>query len=317
MAAAPAGADVHHQSGVAGAARPLHGYGADVPQVRWPGGARIAVSFILNWEEGSEPSYAAGDGENAQGLSETPVTLPAGVRDLAIESVYEYGARAGIWRLQRLFDAEDIPLTLFATAVALELHPEVAAWVRTRGHEPAGHGYRWDRMYLLDPVEERANIRRTVRSITETTGSRPLGWYSRYSPSPMTRSILVDEGFTYDSDAYNDDLPYPTTVDGRDHLVVPYSLTYNDGRYTTAFGHPDPGSFLEQCRRGFDYLWEEGGTAPRMMSIGFHPRLIGQANRASALRDLIHHMKAKGDVWFARRVDIADHWRREVLGSGG
>lgn len=299
---------VASQVGVAGAARDLWGYGRHRPAVAWPGGARVAVSFVLNWEEGSEPSFAAGDGRNAQGLSEAPVTLPEGVRDLAIESVYEYGSRAGVWRLQRLFDATEVPLTLFSTAVALELHPEVAAWVRERGHEAAGHGHRWISVWQLDEAEERAQIRQTVTSIERTTGTRPLGWYSRYTPSPRTRSLLVDEGFLYDSDAYNDDLPYATQVDGRPHLVVPYSLTYNDGRYTTPWGHPDPGSFLDQCRRGFDYLWEEGATHPAMLSIGFHPRLIGQAARAGALRDLIEHMKAAGGVWFARRIDIARWW---------
>jgi peptidoglycan/xylan/chitin deacetylase (PgdA/CDA1 family) len=299
---------VDDQRGVAGAARDLHGYGRSGPVVRWPDGARVAVSFVLNWEEGSEPSYAAGDAENAAGLSEAPATLPAGVRDLAVESVYEYGARAGIWRLQRLFDAEDIPLTLFTTAAALELHPQVAAWVRERGHEPAGHGYRWVKMWQLDLDAERAQIRDSVASIERTTGTRPYGWYSRYTPSERTRSMLVDEGFLYDSDAYNDDLPYFTRVDGRRHLVVPYSLTYNDGRYTTPWGHPDPTSFFDQCRRGFDQLWAEGETHPKMLSIGFHPRLIGQAARTHALAELIAHMRARGGVWFTRRLDIANWW---------
>lgn len=308
--------DVHDQVGVAGARRDLWGYGREVPHARWPGGARIAVNFVLNWEEGSEPSFAAGDGENPLGMSEAPVSLPDGVRDLAIESVYEYGSRAGIWRLQRLFDAEEIPVTLFATGVAMTLHPEVAAWVRERGHDVAGHGDRWVRMWGLDEEEERQEIAKAVANIEAATGSRPLGWYSRYAPSERTRSLLVDAGFLYDSDAYNDDLPYITEVDGREHLVVPYSLTYNDGRYTTTYGHPDPGSFLEQCRRGFDYLWEEGAERPRMMSIGFHPRLIGQAARAHALRELIHHMKECGDVWFARRSDIAHHWMDVVRSAG-
>lgn len=297
--------------------RDLIGYGADAPAVGWPDGARVAVSFVMNWEEGSETSFWAGDGRNTIGMSETPGHTPADVRDLAIESVYEYGSRAGIWRLQRLFDAYEIPLTFFTTAWTIERYEDVTAWIRERGHEPAGHGLRWERMWEFSREEEHERLQECVRIITEHVGVRPLGWYSRYSASVHTRELLVQEGFTYDSDSYADDLPYFTQVSGRRHLVVPYSLATNDGRFTTSPGYPDPTSFLDHLVRTFDYLWDEGGDVPRMMSIGLHPRLAGQPSRAHALRQFIDHAGSKGEVWFAKRIDIADWWLANHGNDGG
>jgi peptidoglycan/xylan/chitin deacetylase (PgdA/CDA1 family) len=296
-------------SAIAGPARDLIGYGAEVPVVRWPNGARVAVSIILNWEEGSELSFFNGDAKNPQGLLENPASTGPDIRDLGAESVFEYGSRVGIWRLARLVDQYDIPLTLFTTAMALQRHSEFADYVRERKHEPAGHGFRWDRMWEFTRDQEREQIRMAVETIEKACGQRPLGWYSRYSPSVNTRELLVEEGgFVYDSDAYNDDLPYYTQVSGKKHLIVPYTLTLNDGRFASSPGYVDPAGFLDHLKRAFDELWREGETTPKMMSIGLHARLIGQPARMSALREFIDYAQAKGQVWFARRIDIANVW---------
>lgn len=294
---------------VPGPRRDYVGYGRDVPRVAWPEGARVALSLVVNYEEGSEYAYPAGDGFSEGGMGELAWSMQPGVRDLAVESVYEYGSRAGIWRLQRLFDALRVPITVYACAVALERNPEVGAWIREAGHETCGHGWRWEQAWRLSREEEKARIVAAVRSIERTVGARPVGWASRYNPSVHTRALLQEiGGFVYDSDAYNDDLPYYTMVNGARWLVVPYSLAYNDARFVIPVGHPDPESFLAQARRALDYLWEEGATHPRMMTVGLHPRHIGQAARASALRDFIAYAQDKGSVWFARRVDIANWW---------
>lgn len=291
-------------------ARDFVGYGRHPPRVGWPGGARVALSLVLNYEEGSERSFWAGDGKN-EGLGEVPRAVDPAQRDFATESVYEYGSRAGVHRLLRLFDQCGVRCTLFAAAMALEINPEVAAWAAEAGHEVCGHGYRWSEDWTVPREEEADRIRRAVASITRTVGQRPVGWYNRWMPSRNTRALLVAEGgFLYDSNAYNDDLPYYVTVSGRPHLVVPYSLTYNDSRYTYGqLGNPE--DFLASCRRGLDYLWEEGADVPRMMSVGLHARLSGQADRASGVRDLIAHAQAKGGVWIATRADIAAWWRAQ------
>jgi len=293
---------------VPGPKRDLIGYGRHGPRVRWPNGARVCVSICMNYEEGSERSKAAGD-ERPEGQGELDYIMEAQYRDLAVESVYEYGSRAGIWRLQRLFDRYRIPVTFFAAAVALERNPDVAAWIREAGHEPCSHGWRWDEVWRLSREEEKARIHAAVESIRRTCGERPVGWYCRYNPSPHTRELLVEEGgFLYDSDAYNDDLPYRVEVKGRHHLVIPYTLTYNDFRFIWGQGYGSPSDFTDYLRHALDYLWEEGETHPRMMSIGLHPRWTGQAARASALRDFIAYALEKGGVWFARRVDVATWW---------
>ena len=294
---------------VAGPKRDYVGYGRHVPRVRWPDEARIAVSFVLNYEEGSEYSLPAGDGKNEAALSELAYYLAPEYRDLALESVYEYGSRAGVWRLQRLFDSYRIPITFFAAAVALERNPEVGAWLQEAGHEPCSHGWRWEEVWTLSREEEKAHIEAAIASIAETCGARPQGWYCRYGPSVRTRELLLEVGgFVYDSDVYNDDLPYYMKVNGTDHLIVPYTFTYNDGRFVVPQGYGSPQDFVDTVTRGFDYLWEEGESHPRMMSIGLHPRLIGQAGRTSALKAIIDHMTAKDKVWFARRIDIANWW---------
>jgi peptidoglycan/xylan/chitin deacetylase (PgdA/CDA1 family) len=285
--------------------RDLVGYGRRPPVVRWPGDARVAVSLVLNYEEGSERTLPE-DGAN-ESLGE--VNRDVGpYRDLATESVYEYGSRAGVYRLLRLFDRFDVRCTLFAAAVALERNPDVCAWVREAGHEPCAHGWRWAEEWLLTREEEADRIRLAVESIERSCGERPVGWYSRWMPSEHTRELLVEEGgFLYDSNAYNDDLPYYVTVAGEQHLVVPYTLTTNDLRFVNGtLGGPD--DFFDYCRRALDYLWDEGEECPRMMSIGLHPRWTGQPARASALAEFLEYARAKGDVWFPRRRDIAAWW---------
>ncbi|MFJ2543993.1 polysaccharide deacetylase family protein [Microbacterium sp. NPDC087589] len=292
------------ESSSAGPERDLVGYGRHAPRAIWPNGAKIAVNIVVNYEEGSEYSYAMGDGENDI-LGDSSYSFPADIRDLAQESMYEYGSRVGVWRLLRLFAEFGVPATFFGCAVAFEQNPEVATTARELGHDLLGHGWRWEEHWRLSRDEERERIARAVRSFEQTWGAAPDGWYCRYGASVNTRELVVEHGgFLYDSDAYNDDLPYYVDVAGASQLVVPYSLTYNDVQ-----GSKTPGDFRDYLIRGFDELWLEGQRgAPKMMSVGLHPRLIGQAGRTSALREFIEHAQARGDVWFARRGDIARWW---------
>lgn len=288
--------------------RDFAGYGRDVPRVTWPDGARLALNIVVNYEEGSERSFDNGDGAN-EGLGEVVRAVDPAYRDLATESVYEYGSRAGVFRVLRLLDEYRVPTTFFAAAVALERNPDVCAWIRRAGHEVCGHGYRWSEDWTVDRTEEGRRIAAAVESITRTCGARPVGWYNRWMPSVHTRELLVEEGgFAYDANAYNDDLPYWVRVHDRPHLVVPYTLTYNDQRYLTGLS---PTGFVDYCRRGIDELAREGATHPRMMSIGLHPRWTGQAGRASALREILAHARDRGDVWLARRDDIARCWAEQ------
>jgi len=295
---------------IPGPKRDFVGYGRRPPRVVWPEGARLVVSLCINHEEGSEYSKPAGDGRN-EGLAELNRAFGPEYRDLAAESVYEYGSRAGVFRLMRLFDEYGIETTWFAAAVALERNPEVCEWIRETGRvEVCSHGWRWSEHWLLSREEEAERIRWAVESFQRTCGQRPVGWYCRYGPSVNTRELLVEEGgFLYDSDAYNDDLPYFSEVNGKRHLVIPYSFTYNDGRYVLAQGFGGPSDFFDLCRRGLDELRLEGQRGfPRMMSIGLHPRWAGQAGRASALRELIEYALGKGDVLFTTRKRIAEWW---------
>lgn len=292
---------------VPGPRREHLGYGRNAPKVHWPEGARVALSFCLNWEEGSEYSQAYGDGKN-EGLAEIPYVMDQQYRDLSAESVYEYGSRAGIWRIQRLFDEYDVKCTFFGAAVAFERAPEVSAWLREAGHEPCSHGYRWEEHWLLSRDEERDHIRSAIEVIEKATGERPQGWYCRYGASVNTRELLVEEGgFVYDSDAYNDDLPYFTEVKGKEHLVLPYTLTNNDGAFPLG-NAANANDFFNLLKSAYDYLWDEGATHPKMMSVGLHSRWIGQPARAVALRDFVDYVHEKGDTWVARRIDIANHW---------
>jgi allantoinase len=222
--------------------------------------------------------------------------------------MYEYGSRAGFWRLLDIFDEQDVKATFFACAVALERNPAAARAIRARGHDVLCHGYRWEDVSLLTRDQEREHMRLAIESIARTTGERPLGWYCRYGPSVHTRDLVVEEGgFLYDSDAYNDDLPYWVQHGGRRHLVIPYSLAANDGKFARgAFGSPR--EFEEYLRYDFDRLYHEGLHRPRMMSVGLHMRLAGTPGRAHAVARFIEYARSFPNVWFARRVDIARHW---------
>jgi allantoinase len=293
-----------------GPQRDFVGYGSRPPRVTWPNEAKLALNITVNFEEGAEYSLPEGDGRN-EGLAEFQMpSLPPEYRDLASESVYEYGSRAGNWRLLRLFDEYGIDVTYFAAAVALERSPEVGEWLRERNHDICSHGWRWEEHWKLDREQERERIRAAVESIERSSGQRPLGWYCRYSASVNTRELLVEEGgFLYDSDAYNDDLPYFTEVGGTRHLVIPYGFLYNDGRYVLGQGFGSPGDFFETCRRGADELCREGEAGyPKLMSVGLHPRWAGQAGRASALREFIEYALGRGDIWIATRSEIARWW---------
>jgi peptidoglycan/xylan/chitin deacetylase (PgdA/CDA1 family) len=287
--------------------RDLIGYGREVPKVRWPGEARVAVSLVMAYEEGSEYSWAAGDGRS-EALAEIAYPKHPAGRDFSTESVFQYGSRAGIWRLARLLDELDIKCTFFGCAVAYELNPAVGRYIQEAGHESACHGWRWEDVFALSREEELEHLRAAVASMEQTCGERPRGWVSRTLRSPHTRELLAEVGgFVYDSDAFDDDLPYFVENRGERHLVVPYTMVHNDTRFVTGT-YGDPTAFLDHCRRAFDYLWEEGATHPRMMSIGLHPRWVGQPARASALREFLLYALEKGDVWFARRIDIAHWW---------
>ncbi|HVV58607.1 MAG TPA: polysaccharide deacetylase family protein [Gaiellaceae bacterium] len=286
-----------------GPPRELVGYGEHPPRVEWEGGARVAVQIVVNYEEGSEKSFAMGDGVNDI-LYELPWAIE-GQRDLAVETMYEYGSRAGIWRLFRVFGAAGIPVTVFGAAVALERNPDVARKIVERGDEVVGHGYRWSNHFEMTRDDEREAIRLAVESIERTTGSRPLGWYCR-EMSVNTRELVVEEGgFLYDSDTYNDDLPYWTSVHGKAHLVVPYTLVVNDVRYVVGTGYGSPDHFFETAKACFDRLRHDGDDVSRMMSIGLHPRITGNPARSDGLARFIDYAQSTGDAWFAKRIDIA------------
>ncbi|WP_270933654.1 allantoinase PuuE [Falsiroseomonas oryzae] len=289
--------------------RDFIGYGANPPDPCWPGGAHVAVNFVLNYEEGSEPSVQDGEGFSETNLSEAHGRnqIPRG-RDLAAESLFEFGSRVGAWRVLRIFEQRGLPMTIFACALALERNPEMAEAVRESGHDVCSHGWRWVKHFELDEAEEREHIARAVQSLKRTLGRRPDGWYCRYGPSVNTRRLVVEHGgFLYDSDYYGDELPFWTTVEGQPHLVVPYTQTVNDSKYFAGVANSD--QWFAFCRDHFDLLWEEGAAdRPTMMSIGLHPRITGQPARALGLIRLLDHMQAKGKVWFARRAEIARHW---------
>jgi peptidoglycan/xylan/chitin deacetylase (PgdA/CDA1 family) len=294
---------------VPGPRRDYVGYGARPPAVRWPNGAMLALNLVVNFEEGSEYSQPAGDGRN-EGGSELPGWgMESSYRDLFAESVFEYGSRVGIWRLLRLFEEYGVQSTIFAAAVALERNPEVGQWIQRVGHDVCSHGWRWTEQWLLSRDEERAQMAAAVESITRTCGAPPSGWYCRYSASVNTRELVAEHGdpLVYDSDAYNDDLPYFTEVTSARRLVVPYdSLPYNDARYVAGM---TPADYADLCKRGIDEYRREGLAGyPKMMTMGLHPRWSGQANRASAIREVIEYAQSLGDVWIARRIDIARWW---------
>ena len=288
--------------------RDFIGYGKTLPKVEWPNKARVAISLVVNYEEGSEFSYGFGD-DRQESYKEYPKELPEGVRDLGNESAYEYGSRAGFWRIMRILERYGAPATFYCCAAALERNPEAAHAIVEAGHEVCSHGYRWEEPYGLSEAEERESITKAVESLRRTTGVRPEGWYSRYSPSLHTRGLLAAEGgFVYDSDSYADDLPYYVQVEGKPFLVLPYSLEVNDVRFWTtgAYAHAD--DFFTYMKDSLDVLYEEGAQNPRMMSVGFHLRISGRPGRSKAMQRFLEYAKGLGDVWIARRIDIARWW---------
>ena len=291
-------------------ARDLIGYGRNPPHPRWRNDARVAVQFVMNYEEGSEYSIPDGDGFTETGLTESVSPVPRGTRDLAAESVYEFGSRVGFWRIMDLFAERALPLTIFGCALALERNPQAARAIVEAGHDVCCHGWRWFKHWELTEDEERDHIRMAVTSLQKTVGTRPLGWYCRYGPSVNTRRLVVEEGgFLYDSDAYNDELPYWVKVDGRSHLVVPYTNDVNDTKFTTPVSSFATGDdFFTYLKDTFEVLYREGRTRPKMMSVGLHMRLTGRPGRAAGLARFLDFLAQREAVWVCRRLDIARHW---------
>ncbi|MBI3966423.1 MAG: polysaccharide deacetylase family protein [Chloroflexi bacterium] len=288
-----------------GPERNFIGYGPTPPKIEWPNGARICVSVVINYEEGAE--YSLLDGTRRESAGEVASPVPVHLRDLNMESMFEYGSRAGVWRLLRLLDRYEIPCTFFGSALALERNPHVAKAIAQRGDEPCGHGYRWEEYHDMPREQERERIRMTVESIQKSVGERPLGWFPRYGPSINSRELLAEAGFLYDNLAFNDDLPYYVTVNGKPWPVVPYSLELNDGRFFRG-GLYSIESFEQYLRDGFDCLYAEGAETPKMMTVGLHCRIAGTPARSMALERFLAHAKSHPGVWFARRLDIARYW---------
>ena len=294
--------------------RDLAGHGRHPPQAQWPGRARVALQFVLNFEEGGENSVLHGDAGSEQFLSEmfNPPAYPA--RHLSMESIYEYGSRVGVWRILREFERRGLPLTVFGVAMALQRCPEVTAALVELGHEIACHGWRWIHYQGLDESTERAHLQRGMRIIEQLTGQAPLGWYTGRD-SPNTRRLLADHGgLTYDSDYYGDDLPFWLQVRKTDgalapHLVLPYTLDCNDMRFALPQGFSHGDELFQYLRDAFDVHYAEGDQNPAMMSIGMHCRLLGRPGRMRALQRFLDHVQAHDRVWVTRRIDIARHWQ--------
>jgi len=293
--------------------RDLVGYGASPPQARWPGDARIALQFVLNYEEGGENNVLHGDPGSEQFLSELIGAQSYPARHMSMESVYEYGSRAGVWRLLREFEARGLPLTIFAVAMALQRHPELATELVRLKHEIACHGLRWIHYQDVDEAVEREHMQQALAIITELTGTTPLGWYTGRD-SPNTRRLVVEQGgLLYDSDYYGDDLPLWQQVETsngeiKPHLVVPYTLDCNDMRFATAQGFNSGEQFYDYLRDSFDVLYAEGEHSPKMMSVGLHCRLVGRPGRFRALQRFLDYVQSQEKVWICRRIDIARHW---------
>jgi putative urate catabolism protein len=295
--------------------RDLHGYGRPPPHAEWPDQARVAVQFVLNFEEGGENNVLHGDPGSEQFLSEmfNPAAFPD--RHLSMESIYEYGSRVGVWRILREFERRGLPLTVFGVGMALERCPEVAAAFKELGHEIACHGWRWISYQNVDEATEREHMARGMAAIEDLTGERPLGWYTGRD-SPHTRRLVADYGgFEYDSDYYGDDLPFWLRVrksDGTEapQLVVPYTLDCNDMRFALPQGFSHGAPFLSYLRDAFDVHYAEGADQPSMMSIGLHCRLLGRPGRFRALQRFLDYIEQHDRVWVARRIDIARHWKR-------
>lgn len=295
--------------------RDLVGYGRHPPFADWPGRAKIAVQFVLNYEEGGENNVLHGDAGSEQFLSEIVGAASYPARHMSMESIYEYGSRVGVWRILREFERRGLPLTVFGVAMALQRNPEATAAFVELGHEIASHGWRWIHYQDMDPALERAHLERAVQLHARLTGSAPLGWYTGRD-SPNTRRLVVEHGgFAYDADYYGDDLPFWTQVETssgerKPHLVVPYTLDANDMRFATPQGFNTATHLFEYLRDSFDALYAEGEEAPKMLSIGMHCRLLGRPGRIVGLQRFLDHIARHDRVWVCRRIDIANHWRQ-------
>ena len=289
-------------------ARDLVGYGANPPDPRWPHGARVAVQFVINYEEGAETTILNGDVGSESFLSEMVGAASHPDRAMAMESLYEYGSRAGFWRLHRIFAQRKVPVTVFGVAKALELNPEAVAAMQAADWEIASHGLRWIDYQTVPEDEERAHIAEAVALHKALTGARPLGWYQGRTSPNTARLVSEEGGFVYDADSYADDLPYWDRKHGTPQLIVPYSLDANDMKIVSYNGFAEGEQFFRYLRDTFDQLREEGG---RMMSVGLHGRIAGRPGRARAVARFIDHVTSSGEAWIARRIDIARHWMEE------
>ncbi len=287
--------------------RDLRGYHGHPPAADWPGDARVAVQFVVNYEEGGESCVLHGDAASEAFLSDIVGAVPVqGQRHMNMESLYEYGARAGFWRLHRLFTEREFPVTVFGVAMAMDRNPEAVAAMQEADWEIASHGYRWIDYQSIDEETERAHLARAIALHTEITGERPTGWYlGRCSPNSH-RLVAEDGGFRYNADCYADDLPYWDYSYSEPQLMVPYTLDANDMRFATAQGFNSGQQFFDYLKDTFDVLYAEGS---KMMSVGLHCRLAGRPGRTAALARFVDYVAGHDDVWVARRIDIADHWR--------
>jgi putative urate catabolism protein len=290
--------------------RDLVGYADRPPHPRWPGQARLAVNFVLNYEEGGERSVLHGDTESETRLSDLFPGIPRrGARDLNAESAYEYGARVGFWRLLGVFAARQVPFTVYAVGMALERNPRAAEAMAAQGCDVVDHGWRWIDYHGVDEATEREHIRLSVETIQRLTGTRPLGWYVG-TPSANTRRLVVEEGgFLYDSDAYNDELPYWNHDHGRPHLIIPHTLDDNDTRLARGLGWGQAEDFYLSLRDNFDALYREGAETPKLITVAVHCRLVGKPGRAAAFARFIDHVLRHDRVWICRRIEVAEHWR--------
>ncbi len=291
--------------------RDFVGYGGNPPDPQWPGDARIAISFVLNYEEGGENTVLNGDAGSETYLHETPGgAARIGQRDLNVETVYEYGARAGFWRIMEMFRERNMNFTCYGVGLALEKNPAAARAMVAAGHEIASHGYRWIDYSTVPEEVERAHIRQAIQAIEQTCGMRPVGWYTGRISANTRRLIVEEGGFLYESDAYNDDLPYWVEVAGKPQLIIPYTLDNNDMKFCVPPGFSAPSGFYEYLKDAFDVLYHEGRRAPKMMSVGLHCRLAGRPGRAAALARFLDYVQGHDRVWVARRADIARHWHK-------
>ena len=289
--------------------RDFVGYGANPPDPQWPGNARLAVNFVVNYEEGSEYSVPDGDGRSEGTLTDAGASdTGVGGRDLAAESMFEYGSRVGFWRLHNAFVKRGIPLTVSAAALALERNPEAARAINQAGHDVLCHGWRWINQFQLSEEEERAHIQKALASFRNTIGRQPSGWYCRYGPSLNTRHLLAETGqFLYDSNSYADELPYWEKVGDRPHLVVPHTFANNDNKFARGwFAHG--GHFFNWMRDAFDVMWAEGEHHPKLMSISLHLRVSGHPARFAGVAKLLDYIQSQPDVWLCTREQVAQHW---------